>query len=127
MKIKLKEETLNSLLQSIEANRFATDGCACGSFGYKLDDNLFLYAYRSCRKSSCTPEHKWWHIDDIEFYSKGKVIYYEHGNVSYIGEYEVENDDFLENVQLDEWQYGIVLNKLKEVTIDTYGEEYKES
>jgi hypothetical protein len=61
---KLSENQLEKVIEKLNNNYFEADGCDCGSFEYGLGDNLYLYTYRSCRKSGGTPTGKAWILND---------------------------------------------------------------
>ena len=123
MKIKLKSEALRDIVESISNADFYTDGCACGSWGYRLNEHLHMYVYRSCRKSSNTPDEKLWHIHEIEFYKK---LNYCTNSECVITEIEVDDKgDYLENIKLDTQQSEIIIHALKNQTKEVWGNEYR--
>ena len=118
MAIVIKEHVLGDILQHIEKYGFTADGCDCGEWAYQLEKDLFLMAYRSCRKSGGTPEEKLWHISDLEFYKKVAV------NPDYL-EAEPENKT---EMKLNRIQYEIIMNKLKKVSVEETGYlEYRDA
>lgn len=105
---------MRELLIDIKKKGFTSDGCECGEYGYKLNENLYLFAYRSCRKSGNTPDYSRWKIHDIEFYTNLNF---------YKDEIECEPEDKIE-IMLDKNQEKIVMNRLRRVSIlETGGTE----
>lgn len=125
MKITIKEKQFQEILNDIKNRGFTSDGCACGEWGLPLNENLHINVYRSCRKSNNTPNDKLWDIHDIEFYKHAE---YHYGKSTY-GEYleyiETEPENRLENVKLDENQKKLIINKLREITKDSWGSEFR--
>lgn len=72
MAMKIKDDYFTNILLAIKDHTlyFDTDGCACGDFEIKLNEDLYLSVSRSCRKSGSTPDDKWWHIHEIRFHNQ---------------------------------------------------------
>lgn len=115
MSLKIKEEYLTELLKSIEEFKigFDTEGCACGKIEFKLNEDLYLSVYRSCRKSSMTPDDKLWHIEEIEFYSKP------------YDEFDYPEEPSPINIRLNKEQEELILKKLKDVSVEIWGHEFR--
>lgn len=61
----INENKLNKLKEALNKPYcFEADGCDCGDFTFELEKNIYLYIYRSCRKSSGTPEGMQWKIHE---------------------------------------------------------------
>lgn len=121
MIIKLKEETLKDIKEN---SFFTSDGCACGDFAYQLNENLWVTAYRSCRKASGTPEEKLWELHDLEFYDDIKFSYYERdGKKLFDGIDEYGN--VIENVKLNKEDTKAIYNHLRHITKVMWGNEYR--
>lgn len=50
MALKIKKNELRKLLIDIKITGFDRDGCDCGEYTYQLGKDVYLVAYRSCRK-----------------------------------------------------------------------------
>ena len=125
MAIKIKSEALTDILESISRHDFYTDGCACGDWGYRLNEHLHMYVYRSCRKSNNIPDEKLWHIHDIHFYKRLNYCSDSEGNIIEIEVYD-EDEDYLENTKLDTQQSEIIIRALKNKTKEVWGNEYRD-
>lgn len=125
MNIKLKEDALQDVLANIETWGFTSDGCGCGEWGYELNKNLHIYVYRSCRKSNNTPDEKLWHIHDMQFFKSADYLVQEYKGREYMEAVEVEEEDEIFNVKLDEHQKLLIVNRLREITLDIYESEYR--
>ena len=121
MIIKLKEGTLKDIKEN---GHFTCDGCACGDFTYKLNDNLWLSIYRSCRKANGTPNDKLWHLDEIEFYDDIKFSYYQRDGKTYIDDIE-KYGSLVENVKLHKEDEEFIYNHLRHLTKEIWGNEYR--
>jgi hypothetical protein len=121
--ITIKEDIFEKILENPV---FTCDGCACGEVVYPLNENLHIYVYRSCRKSSMTPDEKLWHIHEIYFYKNANYIYHTNNDdIEYLDYVEVEDEDYLENVRLNPEQENILIERLKEVSKDLWRNEYR--
>jgi hypothetical protein len=100
-------------------------GCACGEWGYKLYDNLYMFVYRSCGKSSDTPIEKRWHIHDIQFYSNITYRFYKYKGKKRLDYIKVNEKERLENVKLDKQQEKLIMQKLREISLEQWGDEFK--
>lgn len=121
MIIKLKEETLNDI---IENGKFTCDGCACGEFTYQLNDKLWMSIYRSCRKASSTPSEKLWEIHGVEFYDEIIFSYYQREGEWHIDEIE-EYGKEVKNVKLNKQDEKVIYNHLRYLTNEMWGNEYR--
>ena len=124
MNIKLKEDALVKLLDDIEKYGFTADGCNCGEYAYQLDENLHILFYRSCHKASGTPDDKWWHMHNAEFYRNIDYSYEEHDGDVYRIECWSEEEDKINNVNLDKKQLEIIKSKLIEISKVYCGDEF---
>ena len=124
MNIKLKEEALNDLLNDIEMNNFTADGCACGDYAYQLDEKLYMYFSRSCRKSSGTPDEKLWHIHNVRFYEEGEWEYEEYNGFKYRYQFHPSNEELV-SYKLNKEQFDIIVEKLKDVSKELWGNEFR--
>ncbi|WP_145413479.1 hypothetical protein [Paenibacillus xylanexedens] len=111
--LRIKDDYFRNIIESINnrtLNFDAEGGCACGRVEVKLSDHLYLSVYRSCRKSNTTPNDKLWHIEGVEFFKKP------------FDEFE---DEYPEEVKmkLDKEQEYILIDALKIVTEEDWGEE----
>lgn len=129
-KSSIKIKNLTDVLTQIKLDEgFATDGCYCGDWGYKIADGLCLYAYRSCKKSANTPDHKWWHVHDLKLYSKMnkgyRMIVWNGKEEEVVDFVEVEKEDEIKHLKLDEEQYRIIYEALRKESVGVCGTEYK--
>lgn len=124
MIIKLKDETLSSVLSDIEKHGFACDGCACGEWGYQLDTKLFVLFYRNCRKANATPDEKLWHIEDPVFYEGGEWEFETYNDKTYRYRFNQVGKE-LDNYKINNAQFEIIISKLKEVSKKSWGNEYR--
>lgn len=123
MIITIKEDIFKKILENPV---FTCDGCACGEVVFPLNESLHIYIYRSCRKSSMTPDEKLWHLHKIEFYKNVNYIYHTtKDGIEYLDYVEVEEGDYLENVKLNKEQESVLINRLKEVSKDIWRNEYR--
>ena len=115
MPLTIKEDYFNEILRKIKNHTigFDVDGCACGRLEIKLNENLYLSIYRSCRKSSTTPNEKLWHIENFEFYSNP------------YDQFDYPDEPRPINIRLNQEQEDILMNKLREVTNEIWGSEYR--
>lgn len=115
----------NDVFEDIKKNNaFECDGCACGDFYYQLNDKLWITVYRSCRKSSMTPDEKLWQLHDVVFYDNIEFDYFERDGKKYVD--VISNfGNCLENVKLNkddkEKLFIILKNKTKEI----WGNEFR--
>lgn len=118
--IRIKDETFTEILLAIKdyTLTFDNDGCACGGFELKLDENLYIYTYRSCRKSSGCPDEKLWHIHDFQFYPKSQDDL-EDGSDALLAAPESIN------VQLNVEQRSMLMETLRKVSREIWGVEYR--
>lgn len=49
---------------------FEADGCDCGEFNFKIEENVYIYINRSCRKSNQTPEDMKWKLHKVKLAEK---------------------------------------------------------
>jgi hypothetical protein len=124
--IKIKDEVLRHILKDIKQKAFTmSDGCACGEYAYQLDKDLWLFAYRSCRKSSNTPNDKMWHIHDLKIYKNIKAHYYLVDGKEYIDYYEAEGEPI--DFKLNPKQEKQIIKRLKRVSwLQLNQPEYRE-
>lgn len=120
--VKIKDVAFELLINHFFDNGFATDGCACGDFCFKLDEELYINFYRGCRKSSSCPSGKWWHINSAKFYKDVK-FYRNEENV--IVDYDIEHDSELISMKLDARQEAYLLRIMRKRTEEVYGQEFK--
>lgn len=126
MKIKLKQDQLRKLLIDMHKHGFTSDGCACGEYAYQLDKDLWLFIKRGCKKSSYTPDNKWWHIKGVEFYKHIDVHRFDTDDLQWREISWDEEDDLLHNVKLDKYQEEQIILRAKRITkADGYGKEFK--
>lgn len=119
MALTIKQKAFDQILSAIknqEINFDAEGGCACGRLEIKLDEKLYMSAHRSCRKSSSTPDDKWWNIGGFDFHTKPYDSYYDDDEVS---------DFEIINLQLNKEQAEELVEALKEITIESWGVEYR--
>jgi len=115
----------NSVIEDIKNTaKFTVDGCACGDFAYQIDTNLWITFYRSCRKSSGTPDNKLWHIHEVEFYDDVKFSYYVRDGVRYIDQVEGYGNK-LDNYRLNTEQEMVIMKHLKKITKEHWRNEYR--
>lgn len=115
MMLRIKDEYFNNVIDSIKnrtLNFDAEGGCACGRIEVKLSDHLFLSVYRSCRKSNSTPDNKLWIIEGVEFHKQS----FDHIEDSYPEEIKMK---------LNKEQEYILIDTLRTVTEEDWGEEYR--
>lgn len=121
MIIHLTPEKLEDMKQN---GIFVCDGCACGDFVYQLEDKLWLSVYRSCRKSSMTPDEKLWHLHEVVFYESVMFDYY-----TYNGEEKIDSiaefGTYLEELKLNEEDQKELMEMLKEKTKEHWKNEYR--
>lgn len=110
---------------------FTSEGCACGEYAYQLDNDLWLFIKRGCKKSYCTPDNKWWHIKGVEFY-KHIEIYNHKGYDMNFNTYQQrdiswdEEDDLLHNVKLDKYQEEQIILRARRITkVSGYRKEFR--
>lgn|GEM_PF-6766807 len=113
--LRIKEGYFQNIISNIKdrtLNFDAEGGCACGRLKIKLSDHLYLSVYRSCRKANATPNDKLWHIEDVEFHKQS---------------FEYAEDEYPEEVEmkLDKEQEYILIESLRTVTEEDWGEEYR--
>lgn len=111
--LRIKDEYFNKIINSINNRTLNFDtegGCACGRLEIKLSNQLYLSVYRSCRKSNTTPSDKLWHIEGIEFHRQS----FDHIEDEYPEEAKMK---------LDKEQEYILINALRTVTEEDWGEE----
>jgi hypothetical protein len=113
--LRIKEDYFKNIIDSIKdraLNFDAEGGCACGRLEIKLSDHLYLSLYRSCRKSNSTPNDQLWHIENVEFHKQS---------------FDHFEDDHPEEVKmkLDKTQETELIELLKEITKEAWGEEYR--
>lgn len=125
MKLTLKEDFLQDVLKHIDKWGFSSEGCACGEWGLPIYENLHINVYRTCRKSSSTPDHKLWEIHDIQFYKTAEYFYNTYNGNRYLDYIGTEQEDLIENVKLDLKQKELIINKLREVTLSRIGAEFR--
>jgi hypothetical protein len=115
----IKEEHFNNILKALEDNDlyFITDGCACGYIDIELNDNLYLHIYRTCRRSGNTPDKKLWQIHEFAFYDRA----YGEDTEALEEDGEIKKLDF----KLNENQSKLLIEKLKKITLDIWGYEYR--
>lgn len=114
----IKQKAFDQILSSIksgEINFDAEGGCACGRLEIKLNEQLYMSGYRSCRKSSSTPDNKWLHIDGFDFHTESYDIFDEDG----------ESNFEIINLQLNKEQEQELIAALKELTIESWGTEFR--
>jgi hypothetical protein len=121
MIVTLKQETFEDIRKN---GKFTSDGCACGDFTYRLDDKLWLTVYRSCRKSSMTPDEKLWQLHDIQFYDNVEFYYFERDGITYVDDIK-EYGNLLENVKLNKFDEQLLYQSLSIITKETWGNEYR--
>jgi hypothetical protein len=67
----ISEYNLNNLKKALDVPYcFDCDGCNCGGFTFKLEENLYFSIYRSCHKSSSTPNNMSWKLHEPYISSK---------------------------------------------------------
>ncbi|MFE6075582.1 hypothetical protein ACFVQB_14015 [Paenibacillus sp. NPDC057886] len=113
--LKIKDEYFENIVNSINNRALYFDaegGCACGRVEVKLSEHLFLSVYRSCRKSSSTPNDKLWHIESAEFHRQS---------------FDFIEDGYPEEVKmkLDKEQERILINALRVQTQEVWGDEFR--
>lgn len=113
--LRIKDDYFKGILNSIKngtLNFDAEGGCACGRLEIKLSDHLYLSVYRSCRKSNSTPDDKLWNIESVEFHKQS---------------FDQIEDGYPEEVKmkLDKEQEYILIDALRKVTEEDWGEEYR--
>lgn len=114
----IKQKDFEQIVLGIKNNKLNFDaegGCACGRLEVKLSEQLYMSVYRSCRKSSSTPDNQLWHIDGFEFHTRTYDAFYD----------EEESDFEMINMKLNEEQEKELIELLEEVTIDMWGEKYR--
>lgn len=120
MALTIKPKAFEQILCSIRNKEIYFDaegGCACGRLEVQLNEQLYMSVYRSCRKSSSTPDNKWWHIDEFEFHNKPYALYDEDKD---------EDSDFqITNLYLSKEQAGELIELLKKLTTEDWGIEYR--
>lgn len=121
MTVKLEEDTFDDIKEN---GFFVCDGCACGDFVYQLGDNLWINVYRSCRKSSNTPDEKLWELHDINFYNNIIFSHYENNGQKHIDTIS-EFGKHLKNVKLKKTDKKRLYKILKEITKKTWGNEFR--
>lgn len=118
----IKQKAFEQIVLGIKSNHINFDaegGCACGRLEVKLNEQLYMSAYRSCRKSSSTPDNKLWHIDEFEFHTDSYESFH---NAFHNDE---ESDFEIIDMKLNEEQEKELIELLKDITADSWGEEYR--
>ena len=114
------------MFNDIKENGFFTnsDGCGCGYFTYKLNDQLWISVYRSCRKSSMTPDEKLWQLHDVDFYEDVSFSYY-----SYEGEKHIDDvegfGEYITNAKLNKKDEVKLYEILSKIAKDDLGNEFR--
>lgn len=113
--LRIKDEYFKNIIDSIKNRKLDFDaegGCACGRVEVKLSEHLYLSVYRSCRKSSSTPDDKLWHIESVEFHKQS---------------FDYIEDEYPEEVKmkLDKEQEYILIDALRVQTQEVWGDEFR--
>lgn len=122
MIISLKEE----VFRDIEENgTFTADGCACGSFVYKLTDEIWIHVDRSCRKSNYTSDEKLWHLREVDLYKNIKCYYDNHNGLEFLSDVDLDDDLIIKNARIKQSDEARLIEVLKKITKECYPHEYR--
>lgn len=113
--LRIKGDYFKKIISSIKDRTLNFDtegGCACGRVEVKLNNHLYLSVYRSCRKSNSTPSDKLWCIEGVELHRQS----FDHVEDGYPEEVKMK---------LDKEQEYILIDALRAVTEEDWGEEYR--